>query len=133
MIRESVGRGELEIRNALKADEFVHEAVQNGVLLSQQFIREINRLLLLELRQDAGAFRLGAVQLPGAPLEPPPAGDVPALTHQLCELFPSGETAHAIVQAAWLHAQFTLLSILSMMEMAEAGACCKTGRSCEEV
>ena len=108
-INENVGRGEIEIRNALRADEFVHEAVQNGVLLSEQLLREINRLLLVELRDDAGAFRLGPVQLPGAPFDPPPAGDVPSLTHHLCELFPLGEAAHPVVQAAWLHAQFTMI------------------------
>src|ERR1700693_4555806 len=42
-ITENVGRGEVEIRNALKADEFVHESVQNGIPLSEQLIREINR------------------------------------------------------------------------------------------
>lgn len=108
-ITENVGRGEVEIRNALKADEFVHESVQNGIPLSEQLIREINRLLLVDLRQDAGAFRMGPVELPGAPFQPPPAGDVPALTHQLCEIFPLGESAHPILQAAWLHAQFTLI------------------------
>lgn len=108
-ISESVGRGEVEIRNALKADEFVNEAVMNGVALSEALVREINRLLLQELRDDAGAFRRGAVKLPGAPFEPPAAGDVPPLVRSLCELFPLGESTHPILQAAWLHAQFTMI------------------------
>ncbi len=108
-INESVGRGEVEIRNALMADEFVHEAALKGQSVNEQFIREVNRFLLRELRDDAGTFRKGRVELPGAPFEPPDAGDVPALVRELCDLFPFGESIHPVMQASWLHAQFTLI------------------------
>jgi len=108
-INEAVGRGEIEIRNALMADEFIHEAVQKDVLLNEQLLREVNRLLMEEIRKDAGAFRSGPVELPGAPFQPPAAGDVPALAENLCGLFPHSESVHPILEAAWLHAQFTLI------------------------
>jgi Fic family protein len=106
-INESINRGEREIYNTLRADEFVHQAVEDGIALDERFIRELNKLLLTELRQDAGAFRAGPVELPGAPYPPPDAGDVPALVQRLCELFPRGESLHPVLHAAWLHAQFT--------------------------
>lgn len=108
-INEAIGRGEAEIRNALHADEFAQEAVNNGIPLSEGLIREINKRLMIELRQDGGNFRAGSVELPGAPFEPPAAGDVPSFVHELCELFAQGESIHPIAQAAWLHAQFTLI------------------------
>lgn len=108
-VRESVDRGEQEILNALKADEFVHSAVDGGVTLDERFVREVNRLLLHDLRPDAGAYRLGDVKLPGAPLEPPSPPDVPPLVADLCRLFPLSEAAPSILQACWLHAQFTMI------------------------
>jgi Fic family protein len=108
-ISEAVGRGEIEIRNALMADEFVHEAALKDISLNESFLREVNRLLLTEIRTDAGAFRSGPVELPGAPFQPPPPGDVPSLAAQLCQLFAQSESAHPVLQAAWLHAQSTLI------------------------
>lgn len=106
-IQESIDRSEVEIYNTLKADGFVQSAVEGAVVLDERFIREINRLLLTDLRNDAGQFRTGPVELPGAPFAPPDAGDVPGLVRNLVELFPLGESLHPVVQAAWLHAQFT--------------------------
>lgn len=108
-IHESAGRGEQEILNALKADEFVNEAEADGTPLDERFVRELNRLLLLDLRDDAGAYRAGDVQLPGAPFPPPAPSDVQPLVGDLCSLFPLSEASHPIVQACWLHAQFTLI------------------------
>jgi Fic family protein len=106
-INESIGKGELEIRNALEADEFVQNSVDDGGQLSEGFIREINGLLLRDIRPDAGILRIGDVQLPGAPVAPPPGYEIPPLVHQLTEYFAVSESLHAVAQAAWLHGQFT--------------------------
>lgn len=106
-IHESVGKGEREIFNALTADEFVADAVDGGIRLSEQFIREINRLLLLDVDERGGILRTGPVELPGAPVPPPEGFEVVPLTAQLCEYFNVSEALHPILQAAWLHAQFT--------------------------
>ena len=37
-VQEAVGHGEREIFNALKADEFIHDAVDRGIELSEQLI-----------------------------------------------------------------------------------------------
>lgn len=108
-VHESVGAGEKEIVNALQADEFVHDAVQRGDQLSESLIREINRLLLHELREDAGAFRPGDVTLLGAKYTPPPGPAVPGFIRQLVEWFPQSESIHPVTQAAWLHNQFTYI------------------------
>ena len=87
-VQESVGAGEKEVYNALKADEFIHDAVERGEALSESTIREINRLLLSGLRADGGAFRPGDVTLLGAKYTPPPGPAVPSLVRQLVEIFP---------------------------------------------
>ncbi|MBS0571378.1 MAG: Fic family protein [Proteobacteria bacterium] len=106
-VQETVGKSEIEIVNTLRADEFIQEAVDNGVTFDERLVRQINSVLLHTLRQDAGQFRLGDVELPGAPFSPPPPGDVPELIRKLVEVYPLGESVHPVLHAAWLHAQFT--------------------------
>lgn len=106
-IQEVIGKSEVEIFNTLKADEFVQTSVDDACPLDERMIRNVNHLLLDGIRHDAGTFRAGTVELPGAPIQPPPPGDVPDLVRELVELLPLGESLHPLVQAAWLHAQFT--------------------------
>ncbi len=108
-INESIGRGKQEIFNALKADEFIFECVNDGIPLDENLIRQINRHILENVHAEAGQFRLGSIQLPGAPFPPPESGDVPILIKALCEHFTQAEPLHPVVQAAWLHGQFTLI------------------------
>ena len=56
-----------------------------GVELSEAALREINKMLLTDVRQDAGIFRSAPVELPGAPLPPAEASDIPALLSNLCK------------------------------------------------
>src|SRR5579859_6754504 len=44
-IHESVGKGETEIYNALKAHEFVANCCDTGIEFSESLMREINKLL----------------------------------------------------------------------------------------
>ena len=108
-ISENVGRGELEIRNALQADEFIHDCVEQGHGVTAATIRQVNGLLLGDVHRDAGSYRTGHVELPGAPFTPPLHTDVPILVTQLVEMLPLGDSIHPIVQAAWVHAQLTLI------------------------
>ena len=108
-VSENVGRGKQEILNALKADEFIHDCVDQGLSLTERTIREVNALLMYDVRDDAGTYRNGPVELPGAPFEPPLHIDVPALVEKLVDMFTLGDSVHPIIQAAWLHAQLTLI------------------------
>jgi len=108
-VNESVNRGQQEIFNALKADEFVCDLVDRGETLSERSVREINHLILNDVNVEAGVFRSRNVELPGAPISPPHFGDVTALVDQLVEFFPLSESLHPVLQAAWLHEQFTLI------------------------
>lgn len=108
-VNEVKGRGELEIKNALRADEFVSELVEGGVGLTEQVPRELNGLLLAGIRDDAGVFRRGEVELPGAPMAPPLSTDVPDLVRGLVEGFNAAGNCDPILQACWLHAQFTMI------------------------
>lgn len=106
-VEENAGAGELEVYNALTADEFIADAVERGVSFSESFLREINRLLVAGLRPDAGVWRPGDVTLLGAKLVPPPGPAVPGLIRDLVDFFPHSESLDPLIQAAWLHAQFT--------------------------
>ena len=108
-IQESVGKGQQEILNALLADEFISDIVDRGVSLNESSIREVNRLLLDKLDKSAGEYRTVNVELPGAPFIPPDPTAVPALVAQFTQDFPQSESLHPVVQAAWAHAQFTLI------------------------
>lgn len=106
-VEENAGAGEIEVYNALTADEFIFECVERGEPLSESVLREINRLLISGLRPDAGIWRPGDVKLLGAKLVPPPGPAIPGLARSLVDLFPHSEALDPLVQAAWLHAQFT--------------------------
>ncbi len=106
-VQENAESGEREIYNALRADEFIADAVERGVPLSEGMIRELNRLLIEDLRKDAGSWRPGDVTLLGAKLVPPPGPAVAGFIRELVELFPHSEAMPPLVQAAWLHAQLT--------------------------
>ena len=81
-VQESVGAGEKEIFNALKADEFVQDLVEHGESISESLIRQVNELLLNHLRPDAGIFRPGDVTLLGAKHVPPPGPAVPTFIRE---------------------------------------------------
>jgi len=108
-VHESIGRGELEIANTLRADEFVNDAVERGERLDERFIREIHSLLLDQIHAESGKFRAGNVELPGAAFEPALPTDVPALVEELCTRYPKGGSVHPILHASWVHAQFTMI------------------------
>jgi len=108
-LSESIGRGRQEIFNALKANEFICDCLERGVTFSESIIRETNKVLLFDIKPDAGEIRTRQVELPGAPFPPPSPPEIPALLSNLCELFPHSEKLHPIIQAAWLHGQFTLI------------------------
>jgi fido (protein-threonine AMPylation protein) len=105
--REARGGAKLELWNALKATELVQDFVDRGVELSGLVIRELNEYILDDLRTDAGRFRDGPVELPGAPVPPPAASDVPPLVQELVKQFATTDECDPIVQACWLHGQFT--------------------------
>lgn len=108
-IHESIGQGETEIYNALKAHEFVAECCDNGINFSPSLMREINKRLIQSLRSDAGEFRPGPVKLTNAHFTPPEGPAVRPLVDELSTLFPHSESMHPIVQAAWIHEQFTYI------------------------
>lgn len=99
-IKESIGKGQREILNALMCDEFIIDAVDRGVSVNESLVREINRLLLQDIDSEAGQFRTINVELPGAPFLPPEPTEVPSLVARLCEVFSLSESLHPIVQAA---------------------------------
>ena len=106
-INEGINKGELEIANILEADEYVTNAVHDDLPLTASIVRDVNGLVMKALMANAGSYRTTDIELPGAPWPPPSPFEVSALTADLVEEFSRGNEQHPIVQAAWLHAQFT--------------------------
>jgi Fic family protein len=99
--------GDREIANVLRADELVYHAAESNEAITPDFIRSINALVLDGLAAGAGAYREQNVEITGAAFTPPDIVDVPILIRQICDEFPKADFEHPIVQAAWLHNQFT--------------------------
>lgn len=108
-ISANASREEREILNALRADSFVYESVINNTGLDLGFVRHINGLILEEIHAHAGAFRTQNIAIGGAAFVPPEHIEVQMLMGQLCDAVPASDYIHPIVQAAWLHNQFTFI------------------------
>lgn len=106
-LNENTSKAELEILNALKADEFVYDYSQSERDFSSSFIREVNSVIQNQVDPNPGAFRTSNVEITGAAFQPPSHNDVPILIRELVETFNSRTEAHPILKAAWLHATFT--------------------------
>jgi Fic family protein len=108
-VSSNASREEKEILNALHADDFIYEAVNNKIGVDPSFVRRINELILLDVHNEAGVFRKNDVEISGAAFIPPSHVDVPSLIQDLCDNFPASEFIHPLMQAAWLHNQFTYI------------------------
>ena len=108
-VRDLREQGEVEVANALRADEFVQDLVEREVELTEQVPRRINGLLLEGIEGEAGRFRRGPVELPGAPMVPPAWTDVPDLVRRMVDGFRRADMRGAVLQACWVHAQFTMI------------------------
>lgn len=108
-INSSPQGGEIEIRNVLMADELAYETATAQEPPSSHLIRSLNDLILKEISPLAGQFRPNDVRITGADFEPPSHLDVPDLVQGMCEGYDQGDYKHPIIQAAWLHNQFTFI------------------------
>src|ERR1700722_3681789 len=108
-VSSNASREEREILNALHADDFIYEAVNNKIGVDPSFVRRVNELILVDVHNEAGIFRKSDVEISGAAFIPPSHVDVPSLIQELCDNFPASDFIHPIMQAAWLHNQFTYI------------------------
>lgn len=108
-LEETASRAEREVLNLLRADDFLNQTVEDGVPLDPGLVRQTQRHVLDGIHSNAGAYRQGSIELPGAPFRPPSASDVGPLMEGICDRFGQAEGLHPIVQAGWLHAQFTMV------------------------
>lgn len=108
-INSSPQGDETEIRNVLMADELAYETATAQELPSSSFVRSLNELVLKDINPLSGQFRPNDVRITGADFEPPSHVDVPSLIQGMCDGYEQGDYAHPIIQAAWLHNQFTFI------------------------
>jgi Fic family protein len=108
-ISSNASREEREILNALHADSFIYEAVDNKIGVDPSLVRRVNELILDGVHGEAGIFRNSDVEISGAAFTPPSHVDIPSLIQGMCDGFPASGFIHPIMQAAWLHNQFTYI------------------------
>lgn len=100
-------KAEVEILNALKADELVYQEAQSEKALTPHFIREVNALILEGVESRTGSYRENNVEITGAAFQPPDHYEVPRLVREMITEFNGGDAQHPLVKAAWLHNTFT--------------------------
>jgi Fic family protein len=105
VVTQNSAKEDQDILNALRADEFVYDQYEAGADLDAGMIREVNRLLLDQVRDDAGVFRKVSVEISGASFHPPEPSDIDALIREITEGTKEADFLHPIVQAAWVHHQ----------------------------
>ncbi|OYX51561.1 MAG: hypothetical protein B7Y90_00830 [Alphaproteobacteria bacterium 32-64-14] len=108
-IQSSFGKDETEIKNILVADEFAYQSALAHEPLTPHFIRSIHQHVLSQLIEAPGSYRHGDVKITGADFTPPSHVDVPILVDQLAAGFGASDFVHPILQAAWVHNQFTYI------------------------
>lgn len=108
-VSQNAPRAEKEILNALNADEFVFDHIQNEEHLSESFIRQINALIEHEIGESPGDYRTRNVKITEAKFEPPDHSSIHALIRDLVEAYRTDRTSHPILKAAWLHNRFTYI------------------------
>lgn len=100
---------ELEIRNALLADEFIFDLAISGEKMTPAAIRETNRIIQNDIVEFPGKFRDVNIEITQAKFTPPDHYEISELVNILCELFNAASAIHPILRSAWLHNRFTYI------------------------
>ncbi|MGR3248528.1 MAG: Fic family protein [Paracoccus sp. (in: a-proteobacteria)] len=110
-IDSNSSKNEVEIFNALKADEFVFELSKDmSRPLDAGSLRQIHGILQKDLLESAGSYRNANVEITGAKFQPPEATEVPHLIQQMIDVFHSSASrCHPLLISAWLHCTFTAI------------------------
>lgn len=85
---------------------YVQELVQNHTSFSEQVIRQIHTLVLMDRPEDRGIYRRIPVRIMGAFHTPPDPILVPEQMEQLVSAFAAKSRLHPIFRAALFHLQF---------------------------
>lgn len=85
---------------------YVRELVQNHTPFSEQVIRQIHTLVLMDRPEDRGIYRRIPVRIMGAFHTPPDPVLVPEQMEQLVAAFAAKSRLHPIFRAALFHLQF---------------------------
>ncbi len=106
-IIDSSSKSEQEVLNALKADEFIIDAAEDGQRLNALFVRQIHTLIEDKIGETPGYYRKRDVKISLASFTPPSHVSVPNLIDEMISIYVKDDTAHPIVRSAWLHNRFT--------------------------
>jgi Fic family protein len=93
-----------EIENLGRAILAVDEMLRAHAPLSEGVVREMNKIVLQGLSDDAGKYRSNGVAIAGSKTQLPAAGDVPDLVRKIVtDLNEQAKDHHPLVVAAWTH------------------------------
>lgn len=106
-LSENSSKAEVEVYNALKADELVYEFAKEQHPLTAIIVREINGQLQENILKTAGQYRQKDVEITGASFQPPSFSEVEPLIREMVTTFNDPFTEYPVFWAAWLHATFT--------------------------
>ncbi len=106
-LTENNSKAELEIYNALKADELVFEQAMSDHPLTAHLVREINKQIQEGISPHPGRFREENVEITGVAFQPPDHYEVPTLIDEMISSYELGRGLPAVFKAVWLHATFT--------------------------
>ena len=90
----------LEPENLRKAYEFVAQNCASFKDAPENFVREINKLVLGQIDARGGTYRNETVKISGMDFEPPNPIDVPAYMNQLAAELKTGPAGRSVVQFA---------------------------------
>jgi Fic family protein len=108
-LEESHTKTEQEILNALRADEHTYEIALEKDIITEVFIRDLNRLIEHGIGETPGRYRDRGIKISHANFIPPGPHEIRPLMQELVSSFNSATSAHPIVRAVWLHARFTYI------------------------
>ncbi len=105
--RSQLSAKELEAKNLETAYYWMLEHFESFFEQPESFIREINSLIVKDLRQDGGQYRNSSVTLSGADFVPPQAYTVPAFMQQLSREIRNGAIDRSPLEfASTIHTKF---------------------------
>lgn len=85
---------------------YVQALAENKAAFSQRVIRQLHGLVLMDRREDRGAYRRIPLRILGGEHEPPDPGQIPEQMEELVREFSENRQLHPIERAALFHLKF---------------------------
>jgi Fic family protein len=85
---------------------YIEELVKNKVPISENLIKEVHSLVLMDRREDRGVYRRVPVTIMGAMQTPPQPYLVPSMMEQLIRNYHNNKSVHPVERISLFHLEF---------------------------